>query len=247
MRRLGVDDRVIARLDPLPAAVAVHREVAPADRRDRRAGVGVSQARLQVEHVPARRRGRRVATVEQRVDAHPGNALARGQLHERDEVAVIGMHAARPDQADDVQRAVGAPAFAGSEQRGPGEERTVIDRRIDARQVLEHGPAGPEVQVADLRVAHLARRQPHRVLRRAQHAMRPLGEQSSPRRHGRRGDRVTRTAVADPEPVEHDEHDRSGPRPGPAGGLRHRPVSRPARGHGRSSRPVPRSPPSRPA
>ena len=35
--------------------------------------------------------------------------------------------------------------------------------------------------------------------------------------------------------------------PARPGGLRHRPVSRPARGHGRSSRPVPRSPPSRPA
>ena len=77
-----------------------------------------------------------------------------------DEVPVIGVDAARPDQADEMQRSrAGDRAVARGEERGPLEERSVGDRGIDPRQVLEDRASRAEVQVADLGVAHLPRRQ----------------------------------------------------------------------------------------
>ena len=76
-----------------------------------------------------------------------------------------------PDQADDVQAAVRSRArVARREQRRALEERAVGDRGVDPRQVLEDRPAGAQVQVADLGVAHLAGRQADRVLGGAQDA-----------------------------------------------------------------------------
>ena len=78
---------------------------------------------------------------------------------------VVGVDAARPDQADEMEPAIGPDArAAGVEQRWPLEEGAVRDRRIDPRQVLEDRTPGAEVQVPDLRVAHLPGRQPDRVL-----------------------------------------------------------------------------------
>ncbi len=89
----------------------------------------------------------------------------------------------------------------------PIEERAVGDRGVDPRQVLQDGPAGSQVQMSDLGVAHLADRQPDGILGGAQDAVRPVGQQGAPGRHGRRGDRITRRVVPDPEAVEHHEHD----------------------------------------
>ena len=98
-----VDDRVVALLDPLPPVVAIHGVVAPADRRDPGVGVGGGEPSLEVREECDRRAGRRVPAVEERMDAHRRNPLQRGQLGERDEVAVVGVDAARPDEADDVE------------------------------------------------------------------------------------------------------------------------------------------------
>jgi len=50
------------------------------------------------------------------------------------------------------------------EQRRSLRERPVGDRRGEPRQVLEHRLAGAEVEMANLRVAHLPGRQPDGVL-----------------------------------------------------------------------------------
>ena len=55
------------------------------------------------------------------------------------------------------------PAHA-SRNAGRSKNAAVGDRGVDPRQVLEDRPAGAEVEVADLGVAHLARRQPDGVL-----------------------------------------------------------------------------------
>ena len=136
-------------------------------------------------------------------------------------MAVVGVDAAGPDQADRraAGRRPGAPRSQAASERRPLEERAVGDRGVDPRQVLEHRPAGAEVEVADLGVAHLAGRQPDGLLRRLQDGVRPAREQAAPGRHPRRGDRVVRRVGADPEAVEDDEDDRprSAGHAGPAG------------------------------
>ena len=176
-RRRGVlphpeHDGVVAALDAVPALVAVHRPVAAADGRDAGIGVDGGEPRLEVPHEPEPRAGRRVAAVEQRMDAHGRDAEPRGELHERDEVAVVGVDAAGADQPDGVQPARLLRTLAGREERRPGEERAVGDRGVDPRQVLEDRAARAEVEVADLGVAHLPLGQPHGVLGRAQDRVR---------------------------------------------------------------------------
>ena len=93
------------------------------------------------------------------MDSDPRDPLTLRQAGEGHQVAVVGVHPARPDEAHGVQHPVRlASTLAGGEERRPVIERTVGDRGVDARQVLEHRTACTEVQMADLRVAHLARR-----------------------------------------------------------------------------------------
>src|SRR6185369_3957223 len=68
-----------------------------------------------------------------------------------------------------------------------------------------------EVEMADLRVAHLPGRQPDRVLRRPEASVRPAIQHRPPVRHRRARDRVVGGIRADPEAVEDDEDDRAGP------------------------------------
>ena len=86
------------------------------------------------------------------------------------------------------RRAAGGPARAAARRprasAGRVEERAVRDRRVDPGQVLEHRPAGAEVQVADLGVAHLPGRQADGVLGRPEDAVRPAREEAAPDRHG---------------------------------------------------------------
>ena len=103
-----------------------------------------------------------------------------------------------------------AGAGAGREERRALEERAVGDGGVDPRQVLQDRPAGAEVQVADLGVAHLPRRQTDGVLGGSQRGVRPAREQAAPVRHRGGGDRVGGRVAADPEPIEDDEDDRVG-------------------------------------
>ena len=140
-----------------------------------------------------------------------GTPCRAGERREGDQVPVVGVDAARADEADHVERAAALErASARREERRPRVERPVGDGGIDARQVLEHRPAGPEVEVADLRVAHLAGRQPDRLLRCLERGVRPARQQAAPDRHRRGGDRVAGRVVPDPEPVEDDQDDGSG-------------------------------------
>ena len=173
-----------------------------------------------------------------------------GELGDRDEVAVVGVDAARPDQADEVEAAArpgGPPARL--EQGRALEEAAVGDRGVDPRQVLEDGPAGAQVEVADLGVAHLAGRQADRVLGRARgpraasraggRARSASGPRRSHRSPGRRRSRTRRGRRGRSGAA-----GRAGSRPRRSSASA-RPVTRPRRGRRRSARPGPRSRPSR--
>ena len=120
--------------------------------------------------------------------------VPRGQLGERDEVAVVGVDAARArsGRRRGACRPVARARSQASSSAGPLEERAVGDRGVDARQVLEHRPAGAEVEVADLRVAHLARRQADGVLGRA------AGRCAASARGGRASVGIAAAAIASP-------------------------------------------------
>ena len=249
----AVDDRVVAALDPVPAAVAIHRPVAAGDRGDVRVGVGRREPAFEVGDEADGGSRRRIAAIEQGVDPDARHAPPRREVGERDEVPVVGMDAARPDEADEVETAArvrGSPACL--EERRALEEAAVGDRGVDPRQVLEDRPAGTEVEMTDLGVAHLPRRQADRALRGAQDRVWPVAQEPSPGRHRGGRDRIGGRVAADPEPVEDDEDDR----PGPAAARRGRagfagsvppspPVTRPRRGPRRSARPGRRCRPSR--
>ncbi len=78
----------------------------------------------------------------------------------------------------EAQEMDASPALArppkGAEQRVVREERAVLDRDVDAHQVLEEDATRSDREVPDLRVAHLARRQPDGLARRLQCGMRVL-------------------------------------------------------------------------
>ena len=207
----SVDDGVVALLRSLPALVAVHGEVAAADRGDLRVRVGGGEPLLQVGHELDGGTGRRVAAVQQAVDADALHTLAGGQLGHADQMAVVGVDAAGPDQADQVEGVAGLlRPSAQLEQNGPGEEATGRDGLVDPRQVLQDRLAGAEVEMADLGVAHLALGQADETFGRLQGAVRPALQEGVPVRHAGLCDGVDGRVVADAEAVEDDQDDRAG-------------------------------------
>ena len=138
--RLGVDDRVVAALDALPAPVAVHREVAAADRRDRGARVGGRQPRLEVgdEAEPpttAACRGRRAARGSRR-SATPSRAASSTRATRWRSLAWTPPGPMRLTTWRTRRR---AGSLARREEGGPRDERAVGDRRVDPRA----GPGAP--------------------------------------------------------------------------------------------------------
>ena len=126
---------------------------------------------------------------------------------------VVGVDAARPDQADQVEPATGPRGPRRRRRRGPAgskNEPSAIAASIRGRSWRTGRPA-PEVQVPDLRVAHLAGRQADGLLggperwRAATARAGRARSASGPRRWRRRAGRCPM-----PEPVEDHEDDRRG-------------------------------------
>ncbi len=148
---LAVDDGVIAGFDSLPAVIPIHRVVAPTDARDPGSRMRIRETSLEIGDVAESRRRWRIAPVQQRVDKDPRDALAVGQVGQRHEMAIVGVDAARSDEADHAQDAPRlARSGTGREEGGTFEERAVGDGRIDPRQVLEDRATRAEVEMSDL-------------------------------------------------------------------------------------------------
>ncbi len=150
-----VDHRGVGERHALPALVAVHRVEA--------AGNGAEIHTLQPRDVgfelrqvfDGAARGH-VTPVEEGVDAHR-DAVGRecgGQCHE---MILHGMHTAGRQDPHHVRRAAALLQFRGEfAQRRQGGERAVLDRRVDAHEILHDHAAGPQIHVADFRISHLA-------------------------------------------------------------------------------------------
>ena len=215
VRALAVDDRVVAALGPLPALVAVHRVVAAADAsRSRASGMDGREPRLEVlartrARSAAACRGRRAARGRGPRDAERARRAPTSATRWRS-WAWTPPGPIRPTRVEPARLA--APARRPRGAPAGVEERAVGDRGVDPRQVLEHGPAGAEVEVADLGVAHLARRQADRVLGRAEDGVRPA-RRAAPRQRGIGAAAIASRAGSGPIPKPSRTTRTIGPRP----------------------------------
>ncbi len=200
---LAADEQVDGLVGPVPALVAVHREVAPDDRADA-AGALLAAGLLDRGERRGARGRRGVAPVGEGVDDEVRHVELGGEPDQRLEVLLGRVHAAAGHEPDQVDALRGAERLA---QHVVRRQRAVLHRRVDPREVLGDDRTGAEVEVPDLRVAHLARREADRLALRGQRRVRVLRpERVEHRRVGER-DRVPRPVRREPPAVEHDEAD----------------------------------------
>jgi hypothetical protein len=123
----------------------------------------------------------RVAAVEEGMHRDVGHAFAARELDHREQVFLMAVHAARRQQAEQVQGAAGSlRRLAGGDQFGIGVEAAVLDRGVHAREVLVDDAAGADVHVADFGIAHLAVRQADVFALGVHQGVRAVGEQAAP-------------------------------------------------------------------
>ena len=194
-------------LRTIPAPVAIHGVVATADRRDA-AGAASRQRPFQRGNVLRRAGGRRIAAVGHDVHEHPHDAAAGRHVDERVEVALVTVHAAVGDEADEMEcMAVAGTAVQRGRQDLVAEEVPLANVEVDARQVLVDDPPGAEVHVSDLGVAHLPGRQAHGLTARDQGCVRILFDELPVRRRVRPGYGVVVRVRGEAPAVEHDQHE----------------------------------------
>ena len=134
---------------------------------------------------------------------HP---LPLGQLQERPEVVDVRVDAAVGDEPEQVDvRAALLRALEGPHERRVLEQLTAFDRDIDTHQVLEEDTARSDRQVADLRVAHLPRREADRLARGLQARVRELGPEPVEHRGVRQLDCIARPGRRAAPPVQDDQ------------------------------------------
>ena len=202
----GVRDGGVGLGDAVPALVAVHREVAADDGGDRHAR---GQCGLQAGQVVGGGLRRGVAAVGDRVD----DGFAAGVVQvcgQRGGMVLMRMHAAGRDESDQVAGSAGL--FQGFDQGGEGGrcgDAAVRDGVADAHQFLLHHAAGADVQVADLGVAHLARRQPDIAAGCVQEGVRAGLPQAGEGWGLRQAHGVVRAVLTPAEAVEDHQHYRS--------------------------------------
>ncbi len=219
-RRHGIGRRVplaachrpIGARDTLPAIIAIHRIIATRDARHlgRMRAADLAHARQQLPYVVHRTDGRGIAPIGERVNVRALDSVRRRQLEAGFQVRLMGVHAAWPDHAAKVQlAAVALDVLDRLHQRRIGEEGAIVDGGGDAGELLQHTLARAEVEVADLRVAHLAFWQADCRTGRGEPGVWPLAgdavEVGLPGHGNGVGFRARVNAVS----VHHDEHERA--------------------------------------
>ena len=153
------DQAVQANLDSVPPLIAVHDVVSAHHGRD------VAEADLlgglqQSLHVSGGRLGICVTAVAKEVDVGLGHALSLGDLEEGYQMVHVRVHAAVGHEAAEVESAIAIDgALEGLLDGGDVLELVVLDGLRNADGILPDDPAGANVQVADLAVAHEAFRE----------------------------------------------------------------------------------------
>ncbi len=207
----GIDHGVVGKRHALPALVAIHRIVAAGDG-GKADGQAWFQSGLDMPQALMRAARRHVPSVQEGVDPDR-NSGACDAIGQRDEMVLMRMHAARRGKAHQMAGAAGL--LQGRDQlrqdRAPG-QRPVGDGIVDARQVRHGDPAGAEVHVADLGIAHLALGQADEGLRGIDQRLRAGGDQAVIVGLARVEDGVVARVGAVPPAVENTQHGRAGTR-----------------------------------
>ena len=208
-----VDDRVVAAFDPVPAAVAVHRVVAPADRsrsarpgaprrgelRGRRRTRAPTAAACRVRRAGRGRgpTGRRVARPARR--GRRGGGRWRGRRPARSRLIRWSRpsgRAARSQASSSAGRSKNEPSAMAASIRGRSWRTGRPAPRLRCpTSELPIWPGGSPTASSEARSVACGQSR----------------QSAAPDRHPRGRDRVGRGIVPDPEPVEDDEDDRSRP------------------------------------
>ncbi len=195
----SVRDRRDCAVGALPALVPVHRPVAAHHVRDPLA--------RELGQIGDGRCRRDVASVREGVDPRPlRHSLLLGEPQQRLQVVEVRMDAAVRDEPEQVD--VPAPLACAREradERLVREEAAVADRAVDALEVHVDDAARADRQVPDLRVPHLAGREPDRLAARLQRRVRVLPPEPVEHRRRRELDRVPGAGRRAAPPVEDDE------------------------------------------
>ncbi len=147
---LPVHDRIPCSLRTLPASVPIHSEVAAAHCRDRRSP---REGRLEGRKERPGGAGWSIPPIGEGMqqDALSGQAATPRQLRHGDDLLVDRVDPARTDEAQQVDAGAAREGVVHrTAKRSVLIERAVGDRPVDARQILDHGEAGAQVEVADL-------------------------------------------------------------------------------------------------
>ncbi len=151
-RGVGVRQRGVGLGHAVPALVAVHGEIAAADGGNRHV---LRQCGAQTVQVVDGGLRRGIAAVGEGVE-HGRHAVVVQDRGQRGGVVLVRMHPSRRDQPEQVAGAFRLAELADEPgQRCGLGEAAVGDGVADAHQLLVYHPAGADVHVADLRVAHL--------------------------------------------------------------------------------------------
>jgi hypothetical protein len=129
-------------------------------------------------------------------------------LGECDGVILMRMHAAGRDEADEMAGAAAVLELLDQ----LGERRCLLDLAArdgaaDPRQILHDHAAGPDVEMADLGIAHLPGRQADRLARGVQEAVRTALPQPVEGRRPGLQDGIVGGVLAPAEAVQNDQHD----------------------------------------
>src|SRR5512145_1256105 len=140
------------------------------------------------------------------MDDHPWYPMTESQLHRSQDMLVEGVYSAESQEAHHVERAAGLlDVIAQLRQRRKLEELTASDAQGNPDNVLGDHPAGPQVQVADLTVAHLTFGQAHGELAGGQEGAETAVEQLMPDGGIRELDGVSLTFFPIAPAVEHNQ------------------------------------------
>jgi hypothetical protein len=138
-----------------------------------------------------------------------GTRVTQAELHGGEDMPVEGVDATEPEQAHHVQRAA-RPLHVRAQlhERLERVEGTVGDAPGNADDVLRDDPAGAEVQVSHLGVAHLPFGEADGQSARVEQGARPCRPEAVPDRGFAQLDRVRLAFGPVAPPVEHDQRDR---------------------------------------
>ena len=197
---------VIGQGNAIPAIVAVHGVIAPGDGGDTNAGNRL-RGGDEIGDIALGARRRHVPAISEDMH-HDGDAMAGDDPRERRDLPQVTVYAAVRDDPQDMADTLALPELGGEFRKdGIAGQGAVGDRLIDARHDLGDHPAGADIHMADLGIAHLVVGQADIGARGGEQAMGTARHETVPDRGMGLGDGVVLHRLAIAPAVEDAQHD----------------------------------------